>query len=137
MTRVAGHRGIGKKFAFKGAMEVPGSPKLDISLQTLDDKLSELSVRNVQDNLSTACNENDGEACETISKLEFRIKELEAALEIKDSAIDKLKTMIASLQGELKHKDAMRMSQIELLAVRNVELEKELCQLRDKPITTS
>ena len=106
-------------------------------MQTLDDKLSELSVRNVQDNLSTACNENDGEACETISKLEFRIKELEAALEIKDSAIDKLKTMIASLQGELKHKDAMRMSQIELLAVRNVELEKELCQLRDKPITTS
>ena len=80
----------------------------------------------------------DGGANERISKLEVRIKELEAALEIKDSALDKLKTMISNLQGELKQKDAVRMSQIELLAMRNVELEKELSQLKaNKSIATT
>lgn len=70
------------------------------------------------------------EQLKTIAKLEVRIRELEAALEIKESTMEKLKDMNANLREEIKKYDAMRISQIELLALRNLELEKELSQYR-------
>ena len=70
---------------------------------------------------------------DTIPKLTLRIKELEAALEIKDAAVDKLKSMVSNLQAEIKNKDTMRVAQIELLALRNLELEMKLSQSNGGP----
>jgi uncharacterized pyridoxal phosphate-containing UPF0001 family protein len=74
---------------------------------------------------------------EAVSKLEVRSRELECALQIKESAMEKLATINSNLQKEMRVKDAMRLSQIELLAIRNLELEKELSQFREvEPPTT-
>ncbi len=74
---------------------------------------------------------------EAISKLEVRNRELENALQIKESAMDKLAAINSNLQKEMKVKDTMRLSQMELLAIRNLELEKELSQFRpEEPPST-
>jgi hypothetical protein len=74
---------------------------------------------------------------EAVSKLEVRSRELESALKIKESAMERLATINSNLQKEMRVKDAMRLSQIELLAIRNLELEKELSQFREvEPPTT-
>ena len=74
---------------------------------------------------------------EAISKLEVRNRELESALQIKESAMDKLAAINSNLQKEMRVKDAMRLSQMELLAIRNLELEKELSRFRpDEPPST-
>ena len=67
---------------------------------------------------------------EAISKLKVRNMELESALQIKESAMDKLANINSNLQKEMRVKDAMRLSQLELLAMRNLELEKELSRFR-------
>jgi hypothetical protein len=67
---------------------------------------------------------------EAISKLEIRNRELECALQIKESAMDKLAAINSNLQKEMRTKDTMRLSQMELLAIRNLELEKELSLYR-------
>jgi hypothetical protein len=65
-----------------------------------------------------------------LSKILRRNQELEDALNIKDTAIKKLLARNAELENELKRKEAMRLSQLELLSLRNVELERELHQAR-------
>ncbi len=67
---------------------------------------------------------------EAVSKLEIRNKELESALQIKETAMEKLASINSNLQKEMKIKDTMRLSQMELLAIRNLELEKELSKFR-------
>ena len=61
-----------------------------------------------------------------LSKLILRNQELESALRVKDETISKLLARNAKLEKDLKRKEAMRLSQLELLALRNVELEREL-----------
>lgn len=65
---------------------------------------------------------------EKIAKMELRNSELEQALKIKESAIEKLAIRNAQLVKELKAKDILRMSQLELLALRNCELETEIAR---------
>jgi predicted nuclease with TOPRIM domain len=65
---------------------------------------------------------------EKIAKMELRNSELEQALKIKESAIEKLANRNAQLVKELKAKDILRMSQLELLALRNCELETEIAR---------
>jgi hypothetical protein len=67
-------------------------------------------------------------AMKTISKVIQRNQELEDALIIKEMAMQKLRAKNEELENELKRKEAVRLSQLELLALRNVELEKELHQ---------
>jgi predicted RNase H-like nuclease (RuvC/YqgF family) len=76
------------------------------------------------------------EMSQKIAKLEERIKGLQTALEIKDSAIEKMKLMNEKLKVDLKNKESMRMSQIELLALRNLELENEIHYLRQGNVPT-
>ncbi len=71
-------------------------------------------------------------AMEKISKILQRNQELEDALRIKELALQKLKSRNEELENELKRKDVLRLSQLELLALRNVELERELCQDREQ-----
>ena len=70
---------------------------------------------------------------ELLQTMEVRIKELEVALQIKESTIQKLKDLNDSLQKQIKSKEVMRMSQLELLAMRNVELEMQLSRLQSQP----
>ena len=65
-----------------------------------------------------------------ISTLEARLAELHMALDIKDTAMEKMKLMNDKLKLEMRNKDSMRMSQLELLALRNLELENEIHVLR-------
>ena len=48
---------------------------------------------------------------------------------MRDSEIQKLKNLNDTLQKQIKSKEAMRLSQLELLAMRNVELELQLSEL--------
>jgi hypothetical protein len=61
-----------------------------------------------------------------LSKILLRNQQLEDALEFKDRALRKVLARNAELENELKRKEAIRLSQLELLALRNVELEREL-----------
>ena len=70
-----------------------------------------------------------------IAKLECKVKEMQTALEIKDSAMEKLHNINEKLRHEIRNKETMRMSQVELLALRNLELEKELYLLRESKQT--
>jgi hypothetical protein len=67
-------------------------------------------------------------AMKNLSKILQRNKELEDALRIKEMAMQKLLSRNKELEDELKRKEVVRLSQLELLALRNVELEKELHQ---------
>jgi hypothetical protein len=63
-----------------------------------------------------------------LAKALSRNQELEGALKIKEDAIKKLLARNEELEQALKRKESVRLSQLELLALRNVELEKELMQ---------
>ncbi len=63
-----------------------------------------------------------------LSKILQRNRELEDALRIKDATLQKLMSRNQELEDELKRREVVRLSQLELLALRNVELEKELHQ---------
>jgi hypothetical protein len=65
-------------------------------------------------------------AMEELTRLLQRNKELEDALTIKETAMQKLQSRNEELEKELKRKEVLRLSQLELLALRNVELEQEL-----------
>ena len=65
-----------------------------------------------------------------LSKILMKNQELQDALEVKDRALRKLLARNAELENVLKRKEAMRLSQLELLALRNVELERELHESR-------
>jgi hypothetical protein len=71
---------------------------------------------------------NPANAMQRIAKLLQRNQELEDALIIKELTMQKLKSRNEELESELKRKEILRLSQLELLALRNVELEKELQQ---------
>ena len=62
----------------------------------------------------------------TYLRLRIRNKLLENSLETKEEAMAKLLAVNSSLKERLAHSNAMRLSQLEILALRNLELEKEL-----------
>ena len=72
---------------------------------------------------------------ENISKILARNHDLEGVLKIKDAAIKRLTARILELENELKRKETIRLSQLELLALRNIELEKELVKNMQKSST--
>ena len=67
-------------------------------------------------------------------KLFARNQELEATLKQMESKARKLEARNTELENELTRKETMRLSQLELLALRNVELEKNL---HDAGVTTT
>ncbi len=71
---------------------------------------------------------NPANAMQRIAKLLQRNQELKDALRIKELTMQKLKSRNEELESELKRKEILRLSQLELLELRNVVLEKELQQ---------
>ncbi len=83
-------------------------------------------------------NEQDDYNCKLLEKiLELNVKcrSLEDKLEEKDELISKLRKHNEHLEEELRRKETIRISQLETLAVRNVQLEKELDRCSSSPET--
>ncbi len=65
-----------------------------------------------------------------VTKLDVRRKSLEHALLRKEESFDALLKTSAKLKQDLKNKEMMRIYQLEILALRNIELERLLEQKR-------
>ena len=74
------------------------------------------------------------ELMQKLQTMEVRNKELEAALEIKESTIQKMRDLNENLQKQIRNKDTMRLSQLELLAMRNVELEMKIFRMQHQRV---
>ena len=59
-------------------------------------------------------------------KLRIRNIMLEESLDVKEEAMGKLLSVNSSLKEQMVRNNAIRLSQLEILALRNVELEKEI-----------
>ncbi len=73
----------------------------------------------------------------TYLKLQMQNKLLESSLEIKEAAMANLHSVNSSLKERLAHNNIMRLSQLEILALRNVELEREISKNESRSSNTS
>ena len=68
-----------------------------------------------------------------ISQIDKHNKELEKALFEKEMEMERILQARSSLEIKSKHQEKVRMFQLELLALRNVDLEKQLSKAKSSP----
>ena len=100
------------------------SPTMNIIVQV---KI-EFSDSNI---LCSADKGSEGNCLSTLlAKLEERNKYLLDSLDHKEKALNALIEVNSNLSNELKRNEVMRLSQLESLALRNVELEKQISKFK-------
>ncbi len=82
-------------------------------------------VTTIQASLDEAIEREEQRKAE-ISSLKEHIRMLENAVKSRNTELEDLTSRFDDLQATLRNKESMRLSQLETLAVRNVELEKQV-----------
>ena len=88
----------------------------------------ELNFPAVEDKKSEYVNDQETKVLDQLFSLEQRNRCLQELLHNKDVTLDKLLTSHEYLKKELKRVETMRLAQLEMLALRNIELERELSE---------
>ena len=88
----------------------------------------ELNFPAVEDKKSEYVNDQETKVLDQLFSLEQRNRSLQELLHNKDVTLDKLLTSHEYLKKELKRVETMRLAQLEMLALRNIELERELSE---------
>ena len=88
----------------------------------------ELNFAAVEDKKSEYVNDQETKVLDQLFSLEQRNRSLQELLHNKDVTLDKLLTSHEYLKKELKRVETMRLAQLEMLALRNIELERELSE---------